>query len=116
MNFKDHKFQPTSEGELLEKGFYVGRQLWISKRFTAEFGPSKVRRDLNVGTSGIMKGTVKDMPVVVFESMVNKKLMETSVAIKTINLRFEAPAVSCRESLVISLYIYILFVILCCRI
>ena len=75
-NFDNHKLAQSSSGKLLEQGFYVGLEIMLEKRVTAEFGPDKGRRDIKEGTRAVIKGVVDgvDNKVVVrFETEIEKK-------------------------------------------
>ena len=73
-NFKDDKLVTSVSDDLVAKGIYIDRVVYLNKRITAEFGPKKFRRDLVVGTAGIVKGIAKDnCPVVAFTVEISGK-------------------------------------------
>ena len=77
-NFDNHKLTQSTSDKLLEKGCYVGLEIMIDKRVTAEFGPDKYRKDVNAGTRAVITGVVdgSDNKVVVrFEAEISKQIM-----------------------------------------
>ena len=71
-NFDDHKFVASTSALLLAKGFYVGVEVVVLSRFTAEFGPEKLRTDVQKGTKAFVKG--------VADGVVGKVVLELECA------------------------------------
>ena len=77
-NFDNHKLTQSTSDKLLEKGFYVGLEIMLDKRVTAEFGPDKIRKDVKEGTRAVITGVVDgsdNKAVVRFEAEVSKQIM-----------------------------------------
>ena len=85
-NFKDHKFEENNSETLLSQGFLIGNKYELTKRMSVGVGPKKLRRDLNAGKQGVMKGIANDMPVISFTAMLNETEYQVDVAIKPDNL------------------------------
>ena len=67
-NFKDHQFTKTVHSDFVDKGYYVGRQVYIKKRITIVVDEkAKYRKDIVSGQQGIIKGVANDQLVVTFE-------------------------------------------------
>jgi hypothetical protein len=90
-NFKGHEIQTTIDGELLEKGFYVGRRVALTKRmsinWTQDGKDTKKYADLAKDSVGYIQGVAKGVPIINFVS----GDLSASVAIKLQNLTLDLP-------------------------
>lgn len=98
-NFKGHEIQATVEGELLEKGFYVGRRVQLTKRMSVkqdvEGTTDKKYADIKEGSVGTVAGVVEGKPAVTFFNLIVKgEQRSCTVAVKTSSLSFEIPEAS----------------------
>ena len=57
-NFKNHDFVASVTGELLARGFHVGRKVALQKRMSTYFGEKYI--DINVKEAGFVKGICTD--------------------------------------------------------
>jgi hypothetical protein len=81
-NFIEHKFKASENQALLDAGMYVGLHVELLNRTTVEFGPKNVRRDIQVGAVGVIKGVAKDLVVVEFTTILNKVEISADHALK----------------------------------
>jgi hypothetical protein len=88
-NFKDGKFEETISGELLERGYWVGRKVVLIRRLSVDVGKKGPRYDINVGDCGFIRGVVSDKIVVKFSRKIKDELREFDVAVKTANMSFD---------------------------
>ena len=79
---------------LLTSGFAIGSRVELLKRITAAFGPKGERKGIPEGTTTIIKGFVRGMPVISVSAIVGKVELTTDVAININKLKLVGAASS----------------------
>ena len=100
VNFKGHQeVQNEFVGDLLAKGYYIGRQVKMTKRISiwmnVEGSNEKKYADMNKGQSGFVQGMLNGMPVVAFNvTFKGGEERSATAAIKDQHLSFDVSAAS----------------------
>lgn len=92
-NFKGHEICSTIAGELMEKGFYVGRKVQLTRRISLKMtvdASGEIKYvDVAKGSIGSVIGVAKDTPVVQFNTIHKGVAYSADAAVKVGNLTLE---------------------------